>query len=109
MDDLKTHQEYSREEAHDILSPTTRFTPNTGNWGLHGIVAIREQPGNYVFFVTFGRQQGEHIFDEWVTTDGVISWQSQPRQDLKDKTIENLIHHDEQRNTIYLFLRTSKS
>ncbi len=105
MEGLKLYEEYSREEAHDILSPITRFTPSAGSWGLHGIVAIREQPGDYVFFVTFGQQQGEYVFDEWVTEAGVISWQSQPRQDLEDATIQRLIHHDENKNKIYLLLR----
>lgn len=106
MLELRLHDDYSRSEVHDIFAPGTAFTPQTGNWGLHGIVAIPSRPGDYVFFVTFGQQQGDHVFDEGVTEDGVLTWQSQPRQSLNDNQIQQLIRHDELKNSIYLFLRT---
>jgi len=56
--------------------------------------------------VTFGKSQGTHEFDEGITPDGVLRWQSQPKQRLVDRTIQNLIVHDEDVNSIYLFLRT---
>ena len=73
---------------------------------MHGIVSIPDRAGDFVFFVTYGQQQGEHIFDEGVTEDGVLSWQSQPRQSLNNHQIQRLINHDELCNSIYLFLRT---
>jgi hypothetical protein len=59
-----------------------------------------------VFFVTFGRSQGDFTFDESITDDGVLTWQSQPHQLLADSTIQDLIHHDDRIDAIYLFLRT---
>ena len=103
---LRLHEDYSRREVHDIFAPETPFTPQAGTWGLQGIVRIPERPGDYVFFVTFGQQQGEHVFEEGVTEDGVLTWQSQPQQALNSSQIQQFIAHDETQNSIYLFLRT---
>jgi hypothetical protein len=97
---------YTRLEAHDLLAPLASFTAQRGQWGLQGIVPIRGRPGDYTFFVTYGQSQGEHSFDEGITEDGVLSWQSQPRQSLDSPQIQEFIHHDELTNSIYLFLRT---
>lgn len=107
--ELKRFQDYTREDVHTIFSPNTSFTPQAGTWGLQGIVAINERPNDYVFFVTFGKKQGDHIFEEGVTADGVLTWQSQPRQSLKTVTIKKFINHDELKNSIFLFLRTNKN
>jgi hypothetical protein len=74
---------------------------------LHGIVPIKDRPGDFVLFVTFGQAQGEHNFDEGVSVDGVLRWQSQPRQTLQDQQIQQFTTHDETKNQIYLFLRTA--
>ncbi len=108
MKELKLWNEYSREDVHGIFSPTTVFTPQAGTWGLQGMVRAPDREGDWVFFVTFGQEQGEHIFDESITEDGVLSWQSQPAQKLKDEIIGELIRHDERVNSIHLFLRTKK-
>lgn len=100
---------YTREEVHEIFSPDTRFTPQRGTWGLQGIVAIQERPKSYVFFVTFGQEQAGHAFDESITDDGVLTWQSQPRQRLADPTIRNLIQHDDRVDAIHLFLRPRRT
>ncbi|MGA2977937.1 MAG: DUF3427 domain-containing protein, partial [Spirochaetia bacterium] len=95
---LTLYSEYSRQDVHDIFSPDTRFTPGAGTWGLHGIVEIPDNPGDFVFFVTFGQQQAGHTFDEWITEEGVISWQSQPGQSFLDRRIQQFIHHDDYKN-----------
>jgi hypothetical protein len=103
---LELWKSYTRAEVHAIFSPDTEFTPQAGTWGLHGMVRIPARHGDWVFFVTLGRQQGEHLFDESVTDDGVLSWQSQPAQKLDDSIIRELIDHDDRTNSIHLFLRT---
>ena len=108
MLELKLYADYSRQDVHDIVSPDTRFVPNAGSWGLQGIVRVPNQSGDYIFFVTYGQQQGDHTFDEWITEEGIISWQSQPRQTLQDRRINEFINHNENRNSIFLFLRTRK-
>ena len=107
MRELIHYQDYSREDVHDIFAPESRFTPQAGTWGLHGIVEVPDRPRDYVFFVTFGQKEAHHEFDEGVTLEGVLRWQSQPDQRFTDSTIKNFIVHDNDRNSIYLFLRTA--
>lgn len=108
MRTLQLWQEYTREEVHSIFSPETTFTPQRGTWGLHGMIRVPSRPGDWVFFVTYGQAQGEHVFDESITDEGVLSWQSQPAQRLEDAIIKELIQHDDRINTIHLFLRIKK-
>ena len=108
MKNLELWSEYSREQIHSIFSPDTTFTPQAGTWGLHGMVRVPDRPGDWVFLVSLGNQQGEHLFDESITEDGVLSWQSQPRLDLSSDVIKSLINHDDRLNNVYLFLRASK-
>jgi hypothetical protein len=103
---LELWEDYTREQVHAIFAPGSRFTPQAGIWGLQGIVQVPGRPGDFVFFVTFGKREGAHTFDEWITEDGALSWQSQPKQTLRDSQIKQLVGHDELRNSIYLFLRT---
>jgi hypothetical protein len=86
---------------------TLLFIPQAGTWRLHGIVKILERPMDYVFFVTFGQRQSGHEFDEGITAEGMLRWQSQPKQSLSDSDIQELIAHDDSKNSIYLFLRTA--
>ncbi|HSG95583.1 MAG TPA: DUF3427 domain-containing protein, partial [Afifellaceae bacterium] len=57
--------------------------------------------------MTFGKEEGGFAFDEGISTEGVLRWQSRPQQRLTNKTIVRLIGHDEAANSIYLFLRTA--
>jgi hypothetical protein len=68
---------------------------------------VPDRPGDALFFVTFGQQQGAHFFDEGITETGVLSWQSQPRQGFHHPQIQQFIHHDALTHTIDLFLRTA--
>jgi hypothetical protein len=107
MRTLVQYEDYTREEVHDIFDPNAPFTRSSGTWGISGIIRVSERPGDFVFFVTFGQIVGAHAFDEGITDSGVLSWESQPQQHLRDQRIRELIAHDEARNSIYLFLRTS--
>lgn len=98
---------YSREDVHNIFSPNTNFRPGCGAWGLHGI--IRLPNNNYIFFVTYGSKQADHVFQEGISSDGKLIWQSQPQQTFASKDIQNFIKHDSEKNDIYLFKRDSKS
>jgi hypothetical protein len=108
MPALQLWQEYTRADVHEIFSSTTKFTPQAGTWGLQGMVRIPDRPGDWVFFVTYGGGQGEHVFDESITPDGVLSWQSQPALRFKDTAIQGLVRHDASKNNIHLFLRTEQ-
>lgn len=105
MRSLELWEEYSREEVHSIFSPNTNFTPQAGTWGLHGMIRVPDRDNDWVFFVTYGQEQGEHVFDESITDDGVLSWQSQPRLSFDSEPIHSLINLDDRIDNIYLFLR----
>jgi hypothetical protein len=109
MKSLELWSEYTREEIHSIFSPDTTFTPQAGTWGILGMIRVPDRQGDWVFLVSLGNQQGEHVFDESITVDGVLSWQSQPRLDLASDAIQSLINHDDRVNNIHLFLRSRKS
>ena len=105
LKNLRLNGKYSREDIHAVFSPETKFTPSAGTWGLHGIIPIPNRENDFVFIVTYGQSVGMHTFDEGITTDGVLSWQSQPSNKLSDLRISKLINHDEINDNIYLFLR----
>jgi len=107
MKSLRLWDFYSRKDVHSIFSPDTKFTPQSGTWGLQGIIKVPGRDGDFVFFVTFGKSQGEHTFDESITQDGVLSWQSQPSQGFESEIIQSFINHDERLNNIHLFLRAN--
>ena len=108
MEKLKVGSTYNREEVHSIFSPDTKFTPGAGTWGLHGIVKVPDRDLDYVFFVTLGQKQGDHVFDEGISEGGVLSWQSQPNQGLDNKDIVKFIEHEEAINNLHFFLRQTK-
>jgi hypothetical protein len=94
--------------VNDIFAPDTAFTPQRGTWGIQGIVPIPDRPGDFVFFVTLGQEQSGHVFDEGITENGVLTWQSQPHRGLRNPQIQEFIEHDELKNSIYLFLKTNR-
>jgi hypothetical protein len=105
---LQLYNQYNRENVHDIFDSYSPYTSGSGTWGIHGIIKIPNREKDYVFFVTFGQKDLGHAFEEELTEEGVLTWQSQPKQKLGDTLIKNLISHDYLKNNIYLFLRTRR-
>ena len=108
MTDLILNNLYSRKDVHKIFNEPSKFKAGTGSWGLSGIVSIKSTEADFAFFVTYGTSQSGHDFDEDISDDGVLNWQSQPKQKLSDPQIQTLIHHDETKNSIHLFVRQNK-
>ena len=106
---LELFHKYDRRAVHDIFDPASAFTPSRGTWGLQGIVPIKKIPGDYVLFVTLGTRQGDHTFVEEIFDDGTFTWQSQPKNTLNHVYVQDLINHNSEINSVYLFLRTSKA
>jgi hypothetical protein len=103
---FKRYGFYDRQAVAAVLEPDYQFQSQRGSWGISGIVRFGGGP-NYVFFVSFGKSQEDHEFDEAVYDNGMVRWQSQPAQKLTDPVIQNLIAHDHLVNDTLLFLRTS--
>lgn len=101
---FEKYELYTREQAAAKLAPDYKFKAKTGTWGLQGTIPFGEE-SNYAFFVTYGQKQAHHEFDEGVSEDGVLRWQSQPSLDFESKAIQEFIEHDETAADILLFLR----
>ena len=94
MRELVRYEKYSRKDIHDVFSPDTNFTPQTGSWGLHGIIRVPGTQHDYIFLVTYGKKQSGHEFDENIDENGILTWQSQPSQTLNESRIIDFINHD---------------
>ena len=108
MKKLVRFEKYSREDIHDIFSPNTKFVPNTGTWGLQGIIRVPETKSDYIFIVTYKSKQSLKELDENIDENGILTWRSQKRQKLNSPMIKDFINHDYLKNNFYLFLRTSE-
>lgn len=106
--ELIRYNKYSRREIHDIFSPNSKFVRGSGYWGISGIIKVPETKRDYIFLVTYGQKQASHEFEENIDENGILTWQSQPSQSLKDPQIQDFINHDDSIDNIYLFLRTDK-
>ena len=105
---LDIYGEYDRRAVHDIFNPTSPFTVAAGLWGIQGIIRVPKRAGDFVLFVTLGKQEGAHQFDESINDEGILRWQSQPQQDLSSPVIRELLDHDEKTNLVHLFLRSAR-
>lgn len=102
-------KEYEREDVHAIFSPHTKFTKGSGIWGAWGIVPLTTEDINkeFVLFISIGAEQSGYVFDEKVSEDGILDWQSQPKnQSLDHKDIKKIIEKND--NIIHLFYRREK-
>jgi Domain of unknown function (DUF3883)/Domain of unknown function (DUF3427) len=105
---LTLYEDYTRKDVHDVFDPDGPFAPQAGRWGIAGFVELPGRPGDFAFLVTFGSKQGDHQFDEGISPNGILRWQSQPRQDFADRHVQRWITHDAYRNVVHLFLRTAE-
>lgn len=104
---LIPHHLYSREEVASIFAPGKPFTPGAGSWGLSGIISNAPGERDFVFFVTLGVYESND-YDDALTADGYLIWKSQNQQTPDSPLIKSLVEHDDTRNNVRLFLRTSK-
>lgn len=108
MEKLELGMLYNRKQVHAFFGGDSTFTPGAGTWGLQGMLRTADDRLSWVFFVTLGHKEGQHQFDEGITEEGVLTWQSQPKLSLNSFDIQDLIHFDHDKHNIYLFLRKNK-
>ena len=106
MNKLKLNETYTREDIYKIFNPEKPMNSVWKQWGIINLSkAIPEMKDDYIFLVTKGSEMNGHVFDEGITENGVLSWQSQPQNSLNSENIMKFIKHDETLNNIYLFYR----
>lgn len=108
VSDPQLFHDYDRQAVRDLFAPDEPFTRGAGKWGLQGIIRLKDRPGDFVLFVTFGQSTGGHDFDEGINGQGILRWQSQPGQTLKSGAIKEFIRQDADRSNVHLFLRTGE-
>lgn len=106
---LTRYQRYTREEIARIFAPNYKFTPGAGSWGISGIVESPKASRNFVFIVTLGKPHPGNPYQDALTKDGFLIWESQTQHTLESEVIKKLITHDHQVNNIHLFVRSSGS
>ncbi len=103
---LEKYQKYSRRDVHQIFKVENLFDQIWRMWGIINLGKYRrEMDGDFIFFVTIGSSVDGKQWDEGITSNGVVSWQSQNQNSLTSPNILKLINHDEQVNNIYYFYR----
>ena len=105
---LTLYEKYNREGVQELFQPEYSFKQGTGTWGLQGVIKLPIKQNDWVFFVTYRQSQAGHEFEEGITPDGVLTWQSQPSQGLDNKRVLQWINQNPEIDKIYLFLRSNK-
>lgn len=106
MNKLLQNNKYSRKEIYNIFNPSKPIDSIWKQWGIINLGKyIDEMKNDYIFLLTMGSEVSGHSFDEGITEDGVLSWQSQPQNSFNSPNIKKFINHDEMLNNIYFFYR----
>ncbi|WP_408599756.1 DUF3427 domain-containing protein [Pseudomonas sp. PLMAX] len=105
---LDRFQLYERKEIAKVFEPDVGFTPGAGRWGIQGIVETPKESGNFVFMVTLGKLTEGNPYQDALTVDGYLIWESQTRQSFESPVIQKLLVHDPQNRDIHLFLRPNR-
>lgn len=96
---------YDRLQISQMFEPGCNFTRGSGRWGLQGIVEVPPKSGNFVFLVTLGKPHEGNPYQDALTEDGHLIWESQSRHKLDSPVIQKMLSHDTEQNNIHLFLR----
>lgn len=108
MKTLNLSDYYTREDVSKIFNSHSKYTRGSGVWGLHGIIALKEREGDYIFFVTLQNNEHQGKFNEGISMDGILSWHSQLKKDINHKYTQHFISHNPLINNIHLFYRENK-
>lgn len=102
---LQRYQRYSRQDISQLFEPGCRFSRGSGRWGIPGIVETPKNSGQFVFLVTLGPPTEGNPYQDAITADGYLIWESQSRHDFASPAIQRLQQHDAAQSTIHLFVR----
>jgi len=105
---LERFQTYNREEIAAIFEPGEKFVRGAGRWGIPGLVETPKDSGNFVFMVTLGKPVEGNPYQDALTIDGYLLWESQTQQNFESQAIRKLLVHYPEERTIHLFLRSKE-
>lgn len=105
-DGLVLYQKYSRKQLSEIFNPEMKFSTGSGRWGGTGIVPHTPRKNDFTFIVTL---EDKKTYADYLTQNGIIFWESQERHDQTSDWIKSFCTHDENINTIYLFMRVANT
>ncbi|OEE65870.1 hypothetical protein A1OO_08660 [Enterovibrio norvegicus FF-33] len=105
---LNLYQAYSREDISHLFDPDYKFSSGSGRWGGTGIVSGYPTPNDHVFIVTMERNESND-YDDYLTEDGVLFWNTQNEVTANSKQVKDLLSHDPDTGTIYLFMRVNSN
>ncbi len=105
---LQRYQRYSRYDISQLFEPGCSFSPGAGRWGIPGIVETPKNSGQFVFLVTLGPPTDGNPYQDAITADGYLIWESQSRHDFASPLIQQLLQHDPTQRAIHLFLRGNR-
>lgn len=101
-------QAYDRAGIAGLFEPAYEFKRGSGRWGISGIVETPKDSGNFVLIVTLGAPVEGNPYQDALTLDGHLLWESQTQQDLDSSAIRKLLAHDSDANNVHLFLRAKE-
>jgi len=101
-------KQYKRKDICHLFEPNAVFTPKTGRWGIQGIVKLNNATDDLVFMVSLEKPHEGNPYHDYLSEDGVLSWQTQSRTKISDPFVQRLIAHDPDVSNIHLFLRSAK-
>ncbi len=104
---LRRYQLYSRKAIANFFEPNYEFKRGSGRWGISGIIESPSDSGDFVFMVTLGAPKPGNPYQDALTLDGFLIWESQTQHSFNSRTIKKLIGHQGSENNIHLFLRSS--
>lgn len=106
---LRRYQQYDRYAISQLFEPGCSFSRGSGRWGIPGIVETPKDSGHFVFLVTLGEPVEGNPYQDAITADGYLVWESQTRHDFESKVIQKLLVHNEQQHNVHLFLRPTSN
>jgi len=108
MKKLIQNNKYSREDIYNIFNSPRPIDSIWRQWGIINLGKyISEMKDDFIFLLTKGSEISGHLFDEGITEEGVLSWQTQPQNSFKSQSVKKFIKHDERLNNIYFFYRNT--
>ncbi|HGM5493644.1 TPA: DUF3427 domain-containing protein, partial [Serratia fonticola] len=96
---------YNRKDISQLFEPGSKFTVGSGRWGISGIIKLKNDTDDLVFIVTIEKPHSGNPYEDSLTDDGLLYWETQKKMDVDSLFVNRLRAHDHNTSNIHLFLR----